>query len=159
PGLGHGAVIGRTSGDVITNAGERFWEVALGGLPLGTLDGLENGNRADLERRLGRGRVAKLFGVEVGSLPLGASPEDFQQALGLTWNELESNSQLASNQLGIPAVDSVNLIRTSADEWLRQIGAVVLETPAAYHPLQRDAAYNLEQRPTLVELPSGGATE
>lgn len=158
-GMGAGALIGRTSADVITNAGERFWELALGDLPLGTLDGLENGNRADLERRLGRGRVAKLLGVEVGSLPLGASPADFQKALGLNWSDLEANSQLASNQLGIPDLDSANLVRSNPDEWLRAIGAVVLETPATYHPTQRDAAYNLEERPALVELPSGTPAE
>ncbi|MBI2589863.1 hypothetical protein HYW32_02475 [Candidatus Berkelbacteria bacterium] len=154
-----GALIGNTSKEVITNAGERFWEVAIGDLPLGTLDGVQQSDRADLERRVGRGLVAKLYNLDVGSLPLNVSSNDFQAALGLAWPTIEADPQLTGNQLGIPGVNSVEAIKQSPDEWLRLIGVEVLKTVEAYHPARRDAAFNLESRPTLDTLPEGNGSD
>lgn len=154
-GLPEGGLIGRTSADVITNAGERFWEGKLGDLPLGTLDGIKTGDRADLERHVGRGQVAKLFGLEVGSLPLSGSPTDFERSLGLNWDDLQANGQLVSNQLSIPTTDSVSLIKHNPDSWLQQIGQATLAQIEIYTPATRDDLFNLSARPTILELPTG----
>lgn len=149
-GLPQGGLIGSTSREVITNAGERFWEGKLG-LGLGALDGVTN--RGELEKRIGRGVVANYLGTDVGSVPLGAQPADFQKVLGSTWNAISSGDLTVDNYVGIGGAKGQ--IASNPDEWLRQIGAKKLSYIEAYTPEARDAAFNLEQRPTILTLPTG----
>lgn len=153
-GLAEGALIGTSSREVITNAGERFYESRLGDLPLGTLDGIRPGDRGDLERHVGRGLLAKLIRAEVGSIPLGASPAAIQRSLGLAWADLQANRQLWANLLGVPTTDAVGLLERDPDELFRQVGRVVLREKIEVLS-NRDDALNLSARPAILDLPGG----
>ncbi len=156
-GLAEGALIGLSSREVITNAGERFWESRLGDLPLGTLDGINQTDRGDLERHLGRGVLARLLKLEVGSIPLGASPQVVQRSLGLAWSDLEQSGQLLANQLGVPTDDALGLLRSNPDELFRRVGRVTLRPIEVLS--NRDDALNLSARPNLIDLAAGSDQE
>ncbi len=164
-GLPEGAGIGNTSDEIFTNVGERTFEVALGDLPLGTLDGIQTGNRASLETHIGRGLVAKQLNLFLSQVPLGASTDAFQQSIGYQHDALATAPRAYDHSLGIPnsgATQQVLAGQLSPDNYFQQIGASRLKLLEAYgtetDKRRADTALNLDERPNLYvalkELPA-----
>lgn len=151
--LPQGALIGSTSDDIFTNVGERTFEVALSDLPLGTLDGVANGDRRSLEVHVGRGVLAKQLDLYNSQLPLGASAADFAHALGFQLTALKSAPLAYDTAFGIRDSNGTQQLvdgTLNPDDYLQKLGAARLAMLEAYLPNRADAALNLEERPNLV---------
>lgn len=164
-GLPEGAGIGNTSDEIFTNVGERTFEMILGDLPLGTLDGIQAGNRASLETHVGRGLVAKQLNLFLSQVPLGASTDSFKQSLGYQSDVLATTPRAYDTSLGLAnsgATQQVLSGQLSPDAYFQRIGAERLKILEAYgtetDKRRADTALNLDERPNLYialkELPT-----
>ncbi|MCA9388658.1 hypothetical protein KC644_02740 [Candidatus Berkelbacteria bacterium] len=154
--LPQGAMIGQSSNDIFVNIGERIFEDALGELPLGSLDGINPGNRESLEQHVGRGVVAKFFDLYVADIPLNASAEQFKAKLGNAYDYMVDAPNIANNAFALSEQSTQSLINNqiSPDEWLRQVGQERLRVIEQYvggeiGRNRRDAALNIEEKPDL----------
>ncbi|MBI4032732.1 hypothetical protein HY374_03440 [Candidatus Berkelbacteria bacterium] len=164
--LPQGAMIGEKADEIAKNVGERHFEVALGQLPLGTLDGVTSGDRQSLEVRVGRGVAAKFFNLFVADLPFGATREDWQgdSARALAYEFLKKNPTFVSNAVGLGSADLTKQFIDGAagqDAWFAAIGQARLKVLESYTTSggrnRRDAALNIDERPPLTELMETGA--
>lgn len=149
--LPEGALLGTTSQEIFANIGRRVFEEALGGLPVGTLIGVNANNRVSLEQHVGRGVVAKYFNLRPGDLSL-TDLNEFKQKNPFVFNFLRDNPILIDNTFAITQSNYTEQMvngQLAISEWFRLIGQKRLKMLELY--TRPDGALNIEERPDLTQ--------
>lgn len=145
-----GAVVGKTSEEVLGNIGERVFEKALGDLPLGTLDGIPAGDERALKIAVGRGVVAKHAHLWVADLHPVRTLDDLTARQPTLVGYMASSGRVLDNLFLLDADATRHLVdgTVSWDEYLESIGDARLELLRQY--ARPDTALNLQAVEPLI---------
>ena len=144
-----GAIVGKTSEEIIGNIGERVMEKALGDLPLGTLDGIPSGNTDALKIAVGRGVVAKQTNLWVSDLLKVNSIDDLKARQPTLVGYMASSATVLDNLFALNEDATKRLInrQLSWNDYLKLIGEKRLEILDYAKP---DTALNLQEVEPLI---------
>ncbi|MGI6103304.1 MAG: hypothetical protein ACOYBJ_01645 [Patescibacteria group bacterium] len=145
-----GAIVGKTSEEVLENIGERVFEKALGDLPLGTLDGIQTGDERALKIAVGRGVVAKHANLWVADLINVHSIDDLKSRQPTLVGYMASSGRVLDNLFLLDSDATRHLVEGSIswNEYLESIGDARIDLLRQY--ARPDTALNLQAIEPLI---------